>query len=214
MNGTAEAKSSKQAENALYRRESRDFFRGMERCTECGAKDAFTLNGRWRCAECAEKANEYNRDYYKRNADGILGNRKALRSYRRENHLCTACGKTLAEAYPYSTCEVCRAVNRRKGNKSRREKGIVPRSQWRELGLCMRCGAPRMKGWLSWEHKEIELCEKCYQESVDGLCKGRAIYAEKKGTSYGNFNYEFENMIRHGDGSKERSFGEEQEGKN
>ena len=204
-------KKSRQAENTIYRRETRAFFHGLERCTCCGAKDAFTLNGRWLCAECAEKYADYNRAYYERNADGIAKRRKALRSYRRENHLCTTCGKALAAAYPYSTCEVCRAANNRKRSRLRSEKGVIPRSQWRELGLCMRCGAPRMQGWLAWEHKEIELCEKCYSESVEGLAKGRAIYAEQKGTTYGNFNYEYENMIRHGGESSAKSEAEENE---
>jgi len=198
MNGAAEAKASRQAENTLYRRENRAFFRGMERCTECGAKDAFTMNGRWRCAECAEKANEYNSDYYKRNADGILGNRKALRSYRRENHLCTECGRPLSPTYSFATCEGCRAANRRKRERLRREHGVIPRSEWRELGLCMRCGAPRMHGWLSCVDKEIELCEKCYCESAEGLAKGRKNFMKQHGMSYGTFAYEYENFIRHG----------------
>lgn len=205
-----EEKKSRQAENTVYKRESRAFFHGLERCTECGAKDAYTMNGRWLCSECAEKFNDYNRAYYERNADGIAERRKALRSYRREHHLCTTCGKALAEAYPYNICEVCRAADRRKRGRLRREKGIIPRSQWRELGLCMRCGAPRMQGWLAWEHKEIELCEKCYQDSVDGLKKGRAIYAEERGTTYGNFEYEYLNLIRHGDRNKENRLGQEE----
>lgn len=203
-------KKSRQAENTVYRRETRAFMHGLERCTECGAKDAYTLNGRWLCADCEEKHLDYNRNYYGRKAANIADRRKALRSYRREHHLCTACGKPLDDAYPYKICEVCRAAYRRKGDKRRRAQGVIPRSQWRELGLCMRCGAPRMQGWLAWEHREIELCEKCYQESVDGLEKGRAVYAESKGTSYGNFNYEYENLIRHGDGNKENYLGQEE----
>ncbi len=211
MNAEAEKKSRRE-ENTVYKRETRVFLRGLERCTECGAKDAYTMNGRWLCAECAEKHGDYNHAYYERQADVIADRRKALRSYRREHRLCTVCGKALTEACPYSICEACRAANRRKNGRLRREKGIIPRLQWRELGLCMRCGAPRMKGWLAWEHKEIELCEKCYSESVDGLAKGRAIYAEKKGTTYGNFEYEYLNLIRHGEGNKENRSGEETDG--
>lgn len=194
---------SRREENAVYRRETRAFFHGLERCTECGAKDAFTMNGRWLCADCAEKYREYNRKYYERNADNVANRRKAVRSYRRDHHLCTECGKPLSESYSYNTCEVCRAANRRKRGILRRQKGIIPRSQWRELGLCMRCGAPRMKGWLAWEHKEIELCEKCYSDSVAGLSKGRSIYSQRRGTTYGNFNYEYENLIRHGTDKEE-----------
>lgn len=208
---SAEAKKkSRREENAVYRRENRAFFHGLERCSECGTKDAYTLNGRWFCSECAQKHNNYDRIYYERNAEDIADRRKTLRSYRREHHLCTTCGKALADAYPYKICEVCRAADRRKRDRLRRERGVIPRSQWRELGLCMRCGAPRMQGWLAWEHKEIELCEKCYQDSVDGLAKGRAIYVEERGTTYGNFEYEYVNMIRHGDGNKENRLGQEE----
>lgn len=204
-------KKSRKEQNAIYARETKAFFHSLHRCSECGTKDAYTMNGRWLCADCAEKYREYNRKYYERNAETVANRSKALRNYRREHHLCTRCGKPLADDYPYNTCEVCRANDNRKRCKRRREKGIIPRSQWRELGLCMRCGAPnRMKGLLAWEHKEIELCEKCYWDSVAGFAKGRAVYAAQRGMTYGNYNYEYENMIRHGGGNKENDLGKEE----
>ena len=40
----------------------RDALRMCHRCTVCGQQDAFTLNGRGRCAECVEKDTVYQRE--------------------------------------------------------------------------------------------------------------------------------------------------------
>lgn len=38
-----------------YMRETRAFYHSHGRCAECGKADAYTIGGRYRCAECAEK---------------------------------------------------------------------------------------------------------------------------------------------------------------
>ena len=36
-----------------------DALKAMKRCVCCGKQDAYTLVGRWRCAECSEKNAQY-----------------------------------------------------------------------------------------------------------------------------------------------------------
>ena len=183
----------KRAYHREYMRETRKW--RMERgcCAECGAQDAFTLVGKYRCAECDEKHNGYKRD---RAADNEKLKRR--REYRRENRLCTQCGKALSAKYQYLMCDSCRARDREKQEARRREKGILSRFLYRELGLCMKCGAPRMDGLKAWGGDEIQLCERCYDNVLKAGKAGRDRALEKHGSTWGNYQDEYERLIRHG----------------
>ena len=54
-----------------YMRDTRQWLKGLHRCTECKGQDAFTIAGHSLCADCTEKKAEYNRNYGIKNADAI-----------------------------------------------------------------------------------------------------------------------------------------------
>ena len=47
------------AEVLQYNRETKALRRKLHLCVVCGTKDAYTMNGRSRCAECVRKDTEY-----------------------------------------------------------------------------------------------------------------------------------------------------------
>lgn len=178
-----------------YMRERRAMNRGLGLCVECGCEDAYTMVGRSRCAECAEKHNGYGRERRKE-----YERMKALREERREKRLCTECGRSLpAKAYPYVMCEVCRARSRLRLERKRRELGIAPKTIWAENGLCVRCGGRLAASVTKWGGEAVRLCERCYADTVKASAAGRASYFEKSGTTWGNYEYEYERQIRHGE---------------
>jgi len=176
-----------------YMRETRRWLVDRGYCSECGNRDAFTMAGRWRCAECAERHNSQPRD---RKAENERA--KEQRKYRRENRLCTKCGTPLPNLYSYVMCKNCRAHDRNIQEVRRRDRGIMPKSLYRELGLCVKCGAPRMNGLTLWGGEEIQLCERCYANTVKNSKAGRDSFLENHGTTWGNYQYEYEHLIRHG----------------
>lgn len=63
-------------------------------CCDCKQRDAFTMNGRWRCAECGEKYNQWQSERRKAGAQA-KENASARAQYaeRKETGLCVQCGK-------------------------------------------------------------------------------------------------------------------------
>ena len=49
-----------------------------KRCISCGKQDAYTLGGRAKCCECAERAREYGKTYYEANKDSVRERQKRL----------------------------------------------------------------------------------------------------------------------------------------
>ena len=184
-----------------YMRDTRKWRKENHYCGVCQKRDAYTLAGRRTCAECAEKRRKSYEKHRALNPDAVDRKNEAARGRRisrRERHLCTECGKPLADGYTFLTCESCRAKNRAKDKRLRREHGRLSKEAYRELGLCVRCGAPRMEGFTAWGGEEIKLCADCYAKTVAAAAIGRAAYEKKNGTTWGNFQYEYEMQIRHG----------------
>lgn len=187
--------------DASRRREyGRAYMRGLREwrvehhiCAECGEKDAYTLAGRYRCAECTAKhrggkASEAKQRENERARD--------LRWQRREEHNCTECGKPLPSAYRFAMCKKCRADDRQYQLKRCRAAGVLPRSMWQEQGLCVRCGKARMGAETKWDGRDIQLCASCYQKTISAAELGRASFFEKYGMTWGNSQYEWEHRIR------------------
>lgn len=184
----------KRAYHREYMRETRKWLKNRGYCMDCGKRDAFTLGGKCRCAECSERHSAYKRDRTAENEK-----HRMERERRRSNRLCTRCGNPLPTAhYPYVMCERCRASERQRQERQRREAGIVPKQLWRELGLCVRCGKPRLDGLTVWGGEEIKLCQRCYADTVNAAKDGRDSFSRSHGTTWGNYQYEFERLIRHG----------------
>lgn len=172
----------RRAYDAKYARENRAWLRNRHRCTMCGQQDAYTMAGRIFCAVCNEKHNAYQRKYREEHPEKVeakAAQQREMRTYRLEHHLCTACGDKLPEKYRYRTCEKCRAIKRGKKESYRREEGIPPKDMYRELGLCVRCGKPRLDGQVTWSGRDAQLCERCYNNTIQSAAKGRATLASK-----------------------------------
>lgn len=142
---------------------------GMERyywlkehkiCTTCGHEDAF--EGHTRCPKCIEKASiasakcwdkkraEYNKRGLKR--------KKELRSERKEQHLCTRCGKPLPINQKEFECITCRKKRNEK-RRTGREVGEKFRERI-EQEKCMYCGETAVKGYCFCEAHLKELRER------------------------------------------------------
>lgn len=139
-------------------------FRAMRKkagvCRDCGKEDAYTMVGRLLCAECAEKdrlRHEQDRKdpvkYQK-----MLDSHNNMRNRRKIQGMCTLCGKSLPERWPYVTCDTCRARQKRYSEQARRRRG-VPTWEERTSGkVCFICGAPQIKG--------LKVCAEC-KEHLD-----------------------------------------------
>lgn len=126
-------------------------------CVKCGKKDAYTLNGRAKCFECQEKANEYhrNKSYDKKYA----AKRKAIRDDRKSQGLCIVCGEKAVKGRVRCLKHLCKDRQNHKPKELGRELA-------RDLGICMTClKHPALPG-----HK---ICKSCYDKSFVSLEKAR-----------------------------------------
>lgn len=129
-------------------------------CRECKKQDAYTLNGRTYCADCAEKIAERKRK--ERAKDGGLKNKIACKKWKEKNeseHRCKKCGRALADSYTYKTCEYCRAKQRERLRKRRIENGILPWDMRCNSDVCFQCGK---KTPISGKR----LCKECYESKL------------------------------------------------
>lgn len=192
----ADVRREKQRE---YMRLWRSTLREFHLCERCQGQDAFTLAGRKLCADCNEAEKEYQRLNYAKIAESRNEKIRSRREERREKHQCTTCGKPLQKTYTYSTCEHCRALSRAKKERAQIWDGRLDREAMRDLGLCVRCGAPRMDGETAFSGRLIMLCERCYEQSCENLKKGRDAYLAKHGMTWGQKQYEIDTARRSGD---------------
>lgn len=139
----------------------------LKRCVHCGKTDAFTLNGRIRCAECTEKHQKNSREkYYNGGKEKDSKRHKELYEERKSKHICVQCGKYLSNNYKYILCEICRAKKRKSNEKSRRKKGVLP-SDMRGNGVyCYICCKPV-------ETLGKKLCNSCYEKVIKNLEKAQ-----------------------------------------
>lgn len=128
-------------------RERRKYLKSVNRCTVCGGQDAFTLNGKSRCAECVQKATSYAYKHRHESTDAQEIARKASEKYRnshREQGLCTECSRMAMAGRT-----LCGIHRRNTLIRIRRYKGIPKYI----LGTCRHCGAECKDGY--------KYCEKC-----------------------------------------------------
>jgi len=151
------------------------FWKKRKRCVLCHQKDAFTMNGRTYCAECTDRLAKYRRKAYEKGGAAINAARKEERARRRENGLCSGCGKPLETGSQYTLCGKCRAYCRQLKNKQRErqgEKQTLRRVDRADLGLCYGCGAPVKEG-VKTDGTPYRLCDRCYQNAVKGFALAR-----------------------------------------
>ena len=63
----------------------------LKRCVRCGTQDAYTLNGRSTCAECAEKVRAYNAAYQQ--SGKARERQRAFREKHEAEGLCRYCNR-------------------------------------------------------------------------------------------------------------------------
>lgn len=118
------------------------------------------------CEECKEKSRErwkriredpeYRADFNRKQAES----RKKKRAERKEQGICTRCGKRKAIT-GRTLCTVC-AVEKNNHEKAIRYRSInkipLPRNEWIDYGLCYRCGEENDN------YPFKKLCSKCCKE--------------------------------------------------
>ena len=168
-------------------RDDMRWFHAHHFCISCKKKDAFTLAGRWRCAECAA---EWNRRAKERRAEdperAAQENAKSnqARKDRVASGLCRTCGTPIQPGDNHKLCPSCRAKERERQRRKRVAAGILPRSMWPST-VCVQCGQPVGKGKTVWGGNPRKQCDRCYALSVFAAARGRAAYMEKYGKSWG-----------------------------
>ena len=105
-------------------------------CTRCLCQDAYTLSGRYLCADCTEKQKQYKKRYGESHKEELSNYQKQKREKYISMGLCVVCGK------PNDTknkrCSVCSAKARECARKYRQIKtGCQPNRG--SNGLCYHC---------------------------------------------------------------------------
>lgn len=126
-------------------------------CVKCGKEDAYTMNGRANCAECADKIRNWFREYRKDQSE-----RERRVTYRREQRKrmeeegkCIRCGKK--NTGTYKTCPRCLAKKRNYNRKKNQEKAAT-----KGVTLCWQCNKEKML-------PGYKLCSKCYDMKMKAL---------------------------------------------
>lgn len=127
-------------------------------CVNCGNEDAdykSTL-----CFKCKEKIYKRNNDYYLKNKQKIDDRKREYRRkqyhIRKENGICTKCGKRKVCRKSTTLCIDC--YIRQKRRKDKRWNNDIDRDDRVGLGLCYICGKKL--------NKHNVLCDKCLENSI------------------------------------------------
>lgn len=124
----------------MSRQDNAEYYLSRGRCPRCGGKNPLEP-GKRSCRECALKSSER---HHKQ------------RVWRRENHLCTRCGRPLGED-THKTCAECREYINSFKPIYRRETKM--RYDGRKgLGLCVKCGKFAEPGRT--------MCRSCLDEHI------------------------------------------------
>ena len=139
------------------RKSTKAYMIATQRCLRCHQQDAYTLNGRHYCADCAERLNEASHRWKERNREKVNANARAKTAQRRADGLCITCGKPSGEK---SHCPRCSKKRNRQALKRRIEAGEnFPRG---DNGLCWQCN----KRLAVDGH---DLCEDCLEKAINNL---------------------------------------------
>ena len=123
-----------------YHRERDALLHSLKLCTKCKQQDAYTLAGRWLCADCAEKVSAQKRARY--HADREASARRAAEQHRelyqrqRTENRCTKCGRPSDGTY---LCPVCRVKINQRRRELKHERGAVPWELRGKDGMCFQC---------------------------------------------------------------------------
>lgn len=158
-----DANPEKRSEKNIEKRERYQWLKTNHLCIDCKQQDAYTLNGRARCFECAEKYARKCREQRAKAPDKYSKAKRELRATWRENGKCTNCGRKKPSWDHHGYCITCRvkAYNIKKKQRESRDDWF-PRGT---PGLCYFCLQPVMEG--------NKVCQRCYDARMPGLAKAR-----------------------------------------
>ena len=143
------------SERSEYLKDRKKWLHEHKLCIDCKTKDAFTLVGKMRCAECAEKAR------IRRSGREIPRNQLI------EMGLCFRCGnpnnngqKVCDNCYEHFV-KMSREAHKFHGegrNTDHDRNPKMPRSEWAKNGFCYICGEKAQDG--------LKVCESCHQRLI------------------------------------------------
>lgn len=141
------------------RMEQLEYFAGLRAlrkklhiCQRCGEKDAYTMAGRSRCAECAAKDAEYGRQYYATHKSQKAAQNKANHEKKKSEGFCTRCC-TRKPMTGRKLCPKCIAYMRAYRQEHKKTAWNWPRGA---NGFCWKCNKqPAQQG--------LRLCAACYE---------------------------------------------------
>ena len=124
-------------------------------CIRCKKQDAYTLNGRAMCFDCAEYYRERSITNYKQKREKILFDAAMKRQECVSKNICVVCLKRKTDGI-HKICLVCRE---RRNAKRRAKTTYIP-------GLvCYHCHKP-LDGQIKSDGKPSKLCSNCYNKTV------------------------------------------------
>lgn len=138
-----------------------------KKCTKCGKTDAYTLNGRSFCDECAEKERIRGRESYPKQKERHSARQRTVYQQRKTEGLCTRCG-TKPAAEGRLMCDICAARQKKQQIKDARRKGVISRDEARIVGICVRC----MKNTAA---PGSALCTACGEWWESVRCKSKVV---------------------------------------
>ena len=161
-----------------YTYDTRKWCREHHICTEC--RTSRVPKGESICEVCKAKKAWYRTTHpptESEYAEILAANRyrsKIRYGDRKAKGICVACGKRPA-AEGRVRCRACLEKNARV-----RRNYKETQKEWRDKGLCYKCGKPA--------YKTFKLCKSCYDKSLKALEKARAV-------SHGNPYWEQQNRL-------------------
>lgn len=160
------------------------YYKALHRCVNCHKQDAYTLNGRSYCFECAERFRAYNQKYRDNGGESDRQKRrKEERAKSRADHVCVRCGKPLPKGSPYAMCDKHRAYFRNhKRAEVEKKRGYSAGDAQRRMqyGLCFFCGKPVKEGFTTYGTR-FKVCDEHYNTSMSRLAKAQQVNAAKYG---------------------------------
>lgn len=132
-------------------------------CANCLKVDAYTMNGRWLCAECAEINAEKQRERRDKNGDKVNEAQRERHKRLLADGKCRDCGKPAYNGTSFCYVHLCR--HRRYGQKYRERNRA-----YREEGRCLWCENNAVEGY--------KFCEEHLQRKREIILKNRASPSE------------------------------------
>ena len=144
----------------------RQWLHSLGLCAECGGRDAYTMTGRWFCAECTEKRNKRRRELRAANAEKYRAQNREWFAKHIEAGLCRYCGRPAVGGT--SMCEKHRRKQKAR-DRARRDKNGRKSLQ---DGICRWCDEPVEPGYKYCPKHHAELKEHCRRMSEKAKAKG------------------------------------------